>query len=141
MDGRSSLAQFLWHSFLPFFNELRGKCRLRTMRYGSCGGTIIADNAIPFCQMWSPVISARPADWPEHISLTGFFVWDQQASEVDEASAAMAPLVKWLQAGPPPICVNFGSMVFDGAKAAHHAAGRHRREPRHHVDRREHRAQ
>ena len=30
---------FLWHAFLPAFNELRATCQLRTLRLGFAGST------------------------------------------------------------------------------------------------------
>ena len=108
----------LWHTFLPYVNELRASCRLRTLRVGFPGGTIIADQRVPFSQMWSPTLSPRPHDWADHVTVAGFFFWDQKASDVDEASPEFAPLVAWLAAGEKPIYIGFGSMVFPGLKTA-----------------------
>ena len=110
---------FFFHSFLPFINELRAYCRLRTLRIGAFGGSLVPDNRVPFSQMWSPTLSPRPADWPPEASVIGFCFWEQRgASGVDEGSAELAPLVAWLGAGDRPIYVGFGSMVFDGAPTA-----------------------
>jgi UDP:flavonoid glycosyltransferase YjiC (YdhE family) len=104
----------LWHSFLTSVNELRTNCRLRTIRLGAFGGGLVADNQIPFSQMWSPSLCPRPADWPAEASVVGFFFWDQEASQVDETAPEIAALLRWLAAGPKPVYVGFGSMPFPG---------------------------
>ena len=109
----------LWHTFLAFTNDLRATARLRTLRVGNfIGGTILDEAQVPFSQMWSPSLSPRPSDWPAHCDVVGFFFWDQKASEVDESSRELAPLVAWLREGPKPVYIGFGSMVFNGLKTA-----------------------
>jgi UDP:flavonoid glycosyltransferase YjiC (YdhE family) len=54
----------------------------------------------------SPVVLPRPADWDsEHIHLPGYFFMDDHGYEPPET------LHRFLEAGDPPICVTFGSMV------------------------------
>ena len=109
----------LWHSFLPFVNDMRAQAHLRTLRLGNfVGGTILSEAKVPFTQMWSPSLCPRPTDWPEQANVVGFFFWDQKASEVDESSKELAPLVAWLESGEKPVYIGFGSMVFDGLKCA-----------------------
>ena len=109
----------LWHTFLPYVNDVRARARLRTLRFGNFfGGTILNEAKVPFSQMWSPSLSARPSDWPAQVDVVGFFFWDQKASEVDESSPEFAPLIAWLSAGEKPVYIGFGSMVFDGLKTA-----------------------
>ncbi|MER5418846.1 glycosyltransferase [Streptosporangium roseum] len=52
----------------------------------------------------SPSVVARPADWPGHVHLTGFW-------PLERAWAPGADLEAFLGAGPPPVYVGFGSMV------------------------------
>ena len=109
----------LWHTFLPYVNDVRARARLRTLRLGNFfGGTILSEAEVPFSQMWSPSLSARPSDWPKQCDVVGFFFWDQKASEVDESSPELAPLVQWLHSGSKPVYIGFGSMVFNGLKTA-----------------------
>ena len=107
---------FLWHAFLPAFNELRASCGLRTLRLGFAATTVVRDQCVPFSQMWSPSLCPRPADWPSQARVVGFFFWDQKAAEVDESSPELAPLMAWLAQGEKPIYIGFGSMVFNGVK-------------------------
>ena len=47
----------------------------------------------------------RPADWPEHVHATGYWFLDEEAGwEPPE------DLLAFLEAGPPPVYVGFGSM-------------------------------
>jgi UDP:flavonoid glycosyltransferase YjiC (YdhE family) len=51
----------------------------------------------------SPLVVPRPADWPGHVHLTGY--WRLPAAEADGG------IEDFLQAGPAPVFVGFGSMV------------------------------
>ena len=129
--GRASAANYmsasmvndlLFYATLPCANELRCNLRLRTLRLGGFGGSLVKDQRVPVSHMWSPSFSPRPADWPEHVGITGFCFWEDDVHFGGGASAEPGPehdsLRAWLEAGPPPVLINWGSMVFDGAKAA-----------------------
>jgi UDP:flavonoid glycosyltransferase YjiC (YdhE family) len=53
----------------------------------------------------SPHIVSRPADWGERVHLTGYWVLDADGYEPPAA------LRTFLEAGPPPVLVSFGSLV------------------------------
>lgn len=68
---------------------------------------------------------ARPRDWSPAVRVTGFWTV-QEASD----AAPPDPLARFLDAGPPPVCIGFGSMsterpedvsalVLDAARRAH----------------------
>lgn len=60
----------LQYTFLPFMNELRARCGLRTIRAGSMvGGPGVPYLDVPFSQMWSEALSTRPREWPEHVQI------------------------------------------------------------------------
>jgi sterol 3beta-glucosyltransferase len=59
----------------------------------------------PFLFGFSPAVISRPADWPETHHITGY--WFLQDSTNWQPPAA---LVSFLAAGPPPVCIGFGSM-------------------------------
>jgi len=78
----------------------------------------------PVLYGFSEAFLPRPADWGSDVHVTGFWF-------VEEAStfAAPADLARFLDEGPPPVCVGFGSMsteepeeisamVLEAAKAA-----------------------
>ncbi len=59
----------------------------------------------PVLYGFSEALLARPADWPSNARVTGFWF-------VDEPPGFAPPdaLVRFLEAGPPPVCIGFGSM-------------------------------
>ncbi|KAI1068572.1 hypothetical protein LB507_004268, partial [Fusarium sp. FIESC RH6] len=62
---------------------------------------------IPFTYCWSPALVPKPVDWAPHIDVCGFFFREPpQYSPPND-------LAQFLQAGPPPIYIGFGSIVLD----------------------------
>lgn len=51
----------------------------------------------------------RPSDWPEHVVTTGFTVWDGGGAALPEGLAA------YLDAGPAPVLVTFGTSAATNA--------------------------
>ncbi|RMJ17627.1 hypothetical protein CDV36_002667 [Fusarium kuroshium] len=62
---------------------------------------------IPFTYCWSPALVPKPADWASHIDVCGFFFRDAPQYSPPE------DLVRFLEAGPPPVYIGFGSIVLD----------------------------
>lgn len=60
----------------------------------------------PLAFAYSTTVLPRPADWSSaHIHIPGYFF-------LDEPNYQPAPgLVKFLEAGEPPVCISFGSML------------------------------
>ena len=48
-----------------------------------------------------------PRDWPPHYHLTGYFFLDDEKWQPDES------LVKFMEAGEPPVVVTFGSITYE----------------------------
>jgi hypothetical protein len=63
---------------------------------------------VPYTYLWSPGLIPKPADWGPEIDIAGFVF-------LDLASSFKPPdeLVKFLDAGPPPVYIGFGSIVVD----------------------------
>jgi sterol 3beta-glucosyltransferase len=59
----------------------------------------------------SPVLVPRPVDWPESTHVTGFWFLPAQGPR-----AVPPELRAFVEAGPPPICLGFGSMADDNAE-------------------------
>jgi UDP:flavonoid glycosyltransferase YjiC (YdhE family) len=55
---------------------------------------------------YSPAVLPKPTDWPASIDVTGYWFLDQPAGWQPPAA-----LVDFLQAGPPPVYIGFGSMA------------------------------
>ncbi|KAH8734160.1 hypothetical protein BGZ61DRAFT_566508 [Ilyonectria robusta] len=62
---------------------------------------------IPFTYCWSPALVPKPADWPSHIDVCGFFFRDtpQYSPPPD--------LALFLETGTRPVYIGFGSIVLD----------------------------
>ena len=61
---------------------------------------------IPVLAAFSQRAVPKPLDWPEHAWVTGY--WFMEANNDWRPSAGLAD---FLAAGPPPVCIGFGSMV------------------------------
>ncbi len=61
---------------------------------------------IPVLHAVSPHVIPRPADWPAHAHLTGYWPLQRGAEY-----APPEPLRAFLEAGPPPVYAGFGSMM------------------------------
>ncbi|MCJ1288321.1 hypothetical protein MMC26_007676 [Xylographa opegraphella] len=63
---------------------------------------------IPYTYCWSPALIPKPKDWGRHISISGFYFLSHAANytPADDLKA-------FLDAGPPPIYIGFGSIVLD----------------------------
>jgi len=67
---------------------------------------------VPYTYMWSPALIPKPADWGDHIDITGFVFLDQ-TKDYKPPDA----LQKFLDAGDPPIYIGFGSIVVEDPDA------------------------
>lgn len=59
----------------------------------------------PVVYGFSEAFLPRPSDWPEDAHVTGFWYVDEP-----EGYAPPEELVHFLEGGPPPVCIGFGSM-------------------------------
>ncbi|KAJ5278347.1 hypothetical protein N7524_004500 [Penicillium chrysogenum] len=62
---------------------------------------------IPYTYCWSPALVPKPRDWPGHIDVCGFFFRDPPSY------SPPSELREFLQAGPLPVYIGFGSIVVD----------------------------
>ena len=63
---------------------------------------------IPHLLGFSPTVIPKPADWPDTHHITGYWFLDRPSDWQPPAT-----LTKFLEAGPPPVCIGFGSMDTD----------------------------
>lgn len=63
---------------------------------------------VPYSYLWSQTLIPKPADWADHLSVTGF-------SFLKLGSSYTPPedLTVFLEAGPSPVYIGFGSIVVD----------------------------
>ncbi|KAL2443709.1 Sterol 3-beta-glucosyltransferase UGT80B1 [Exophiala dermatitidis] len=67
---------------------------------------------IPWTYCWSPALIPKPADWGDHIDISGFFFLNLSTSYTPPQE-----LADFLEAGPPPVYIGFGSIVVDDPNA------------------------
>ena len=60
----------------------------------------------------SPALIPKPKDWASHISISGFYFLSLASNYRPDAE-----LEAFLQAGPPPVYIGFGSIVLDDPNA------------------------
>src|SRR5690606_16271628 len=64
-------------------------------------------NNLPTLYNFSSIVSPRPRDWPQTAVVTGFWFLDSDAGWVPPPD-----LQRFLDSGPPPVYIGFGSMPF-----------------------------
>jgi UDP:flavonoid glycosyltransferase YjiC (YdhE family) len=74
----------------------------------------VRDARQPVLCCFSPAVVPRPADWPAHVHLTGYWFLDPAPGW-----SPPARLADFLSAGPAPVYVGFGSMVPRDPAATH----------------------
>lgn len=67
---------------------------------------------MPVLYGYSPQVIPRPSDWPENIHVTGYWFLDE-----GQDWQPPADLVKFLEAGPAPVLIGFGSMSTKNPRA------------------------
>ncbi|KAJ4394056.1 hypothetical protein N0V93_003273 [Gnomoniopsis smithogilvyi] len=63
---------------------------------------------IPTTYCWSPALIPKPNDWGREINIPGFYFLDLATSYTPDPD-----LAAFLEAGPPPVYIGFGSIVVD----------------------------
>nr|XP_043610112.1 sterol 3-beta-glucosyltransferase UGT80A2-like isoform X2 [Erigeron canadensis] len=94
----------IWLGIRDMINDVRKKkLKLRPVTYLS--GSQGSDANIPYGYIWSPHLVPKPKDWGPKIDVVGFCF-------LDLASNYKPPedLVRWLESGPKPIYIGFGSL-------------------------------
>ena len=67
---------------------------------------------VPHTYCWSPALIPKPKDWGQHISISGFFFLNLATNYTPAPD-----LQAFLDAGPPPVYIGFGSIVLDDPNA------------------------
>lgn len=67
---------------------------------------------VPFTYCWSEALIPKPSDWGDYITISGFFFLSLASSYKPEPE-----LQAFLDAGPPPVYIGFGSIVVDDPDA------------------------
>ncbi|KAF7592157.1 hypothetical protein BBP40_000644 [Aspergillus hancockii] len=120
-DTKPSVANFasyaltemvIWQGIGDLINQFRrfelGLEQLDAMRAPS----LIHRLRVPFTYLWSPSLLPKPPDWQGHIGVTGFSFLPANAGYIPPQD-----LSDFLEAGPPPIYIGFGSIVVNDPNA------------------------
>lgn len=67
---------------------------------------------VPHTYCWSPALIPKPLDWPQRISISGFFFLSLASSYTPPPD-----LARFLASGPPPVYIGFGSIVVEDPNA------------------------
>lgn len=67
---------------------------------------------IPYTYCWSPALIPKPKDWGSNISISGFYFLSLASTFTPSID-----LQEFLDAGPPPVYIGFGSIVVDDPDA------------------------
>ncbi|KAF2091156.1 glycosyltransferase family 1 protein [Saccharata proteae CBS 121410] len=73
---------------------------------------MLARLRVPYTYCWSPALIPKPKDWANHISISGFYFLNLATNFTPDAE-----LAAFLDAGPPPVYIGFGSIVVDDPNA------------------------
>ncbi|KAK5070166.1 hypothetical protein LTR64_002003 [Lithohypha guttulata] len=73
---------------------------------------MLARMHIPWTYCWSPALIPKPKDWNNKIDISGFFFLNLATNYTPAPD-----LAAFLEAGPPPVYIGFGSIVVDDPNA------------------------
>ncbi|GAX76945.1 hypothetical protein CEUSTIGMA_g4392.t1 [Chlamydomonas eustigma] len=74
------------------------------------GSHAIYHSKVPITYIWSPTLVERPTDWPHYCEVVGFI--NVQLQKLTKYTPPKE-LQEFLEAGPPPVYIGFGSLVMN----------------------------
>ncbi|RAL01275.1 putative sterol glucosyltransferase [Aspergillus ibericus CBS 121593] len=95
-----------WQGLGDVINRWRASIDLEPV--SATEGPMLAETLkVPFTYCWSPALVPRPQDWPTNIDICGFFFREPPAYKPPPE------LLDFLDSGPAPIYIGFGSIVIE----------------------------
>lgn len=101
-----------WQGLGDIINRFRAKCLGLDPVSLIWAPGMLERLKVPHTYCWSPALIPKPKDWGPHISIAGFYLLNL-ASNYTPAPALQA----FLDAGPPPVYIGFGSIVLNDPNA------------------------
>jgi sterol 3beta-glucosyltransferase len=95
----------IWALAMDLHQTVRARLELPAFRTKNPWNELLGPH-FPIVHIYSEVLSPRPRDWPEWAHVTGFIFDDAPPSYEPPAE-----LAAFLDAGPPPLYIGFGSMT------------------------------
>jgi sterol 3beta-glucosyltransferase len=105
-------AHVYWHFFRSVVNEARRDLGLQPWPVQGPFARMRRERA-PVLLAHSRHVLPSPADWDEAVHVTGYWFLDRPSGWTPPAA-----LVRFLEAGPPPVYIGFGSMILGDAGSA-----------------------
>jgi sterol 3beta-glucosyltransferase len=96
--------QLAWHPFRQSINTLRRGLGLPPASFWWGNIRRMKHERVPVIQGFSEHVIPTQLDWGDHVHTTGYWTLDESGWEPSEA------LLKFLEAGEPPVFIGFGSM-------------------------------
>jgi sterol 3beta-glucosyltransferase len=104
--------QVMWQPFRQITNQWRRDfLQLPPLPFTGPFSRVLRQR-LPHLYGYSPAVVPKPSDWPEHLHVTGYWFLDRPPEWQPPAH-----LLEFLEAGPPPVYVGFGSMIKDDPAA------------------------
>ncbi|KAI8724258.1 Glyco-transf-28 domain-containing protein [Fusarium sp. LHS14.1] len=101
-----------WQALGDIINRFRAKCLGLDPVSMIWGPGVLQRLKIPYTYCWSPALIPKPKDWGSHISISGFYLLNLASNYTPTPD-----LLAFLDAGPPPIYIGFGSIVLEDPNA------------------------
>lgn len=111
-EGYNLVTYYLsWHILQAltgaFINRWRrDKLHLPPIPFGKFPYNRLHGRPVPVLGGYSPLVVPRPPDWGEHVHVTGYWFLDPVSDWQPPG-----PLVEFLESGPRPVYIGFGSMA------------------------------
>ncbi|CAF3779665.1 unnamed protein product [Rotaria socialis] len=106
MLSYSVLEMLTWSGMNDLINEFRKDILGLSSLHTRQAVRLMIDERVPHTYCWSPSLVPKPADWPSHIDISGFFFLDLATNFTPPED-----LVRFLESGDPPIYIGFGSIT------------------------------
>lgn len=101
-----------WQALGDIVNRFRSRCLGLDPVSVIWGPGMLQRLKIPHTYCWSPALIPKPKDWGGHISISGFYLLNLASDYTPNSD-----LQEFLDAGPPPVYIGFGSIVLDDPNA------------------------
>lgn len=101
-----------WAGLADIINHFREKTLMLDAISPAWGHSLFPHLKVPFTYCWSEALIPKPSDWGSHITISGFSFLSLSSSYKPDPA-----LLAFLDAGPPPVYIGFGSIVVDDPEA------------------------
>ncbi|KAH6880386.1 hypothetical protein B0T10DRAFT_495334 [Thelonectria olida] len=101
-----------WQGLGDLINKLRTQVLHLDPISPLWGWNLLSRVRVRFSYLWSQSLIPKPADWGPHININGFSFLPLASSYTPPAD-----LADFLEKGPPPVYIGFGSIVVDDPQA------------------------